>query len=94
MLCGQGATRWVAWDKAAGAMVQISHRCASIVFTVLFVLAGIVLAVVPLGLWIYWDDTVYKPNTYSKLALLVERTAQCRSETDLLHYIFAILKHF
>ena len=67
----QPVWKGVAWDKAAGAMVQISHRCASIVFTVLFVLAGIVLAVVPLGLWIYWDDTVYKPNTYSKLALLV-----------------------
>ena len=33
--------------------------------TVLFVLAGIVLAVVPLGLWIYWDDTLYKHNTCS-----------------------------
>ena len=74
-LCGPCCVQRVqpagAWDKAAGAMVQISHRCASIVFTVLFVLAGIVLAVVPLGLWMYWDDTVYRPDKYSKLALLV-----------------------
>lgn len=35
---------------------MVSHSCASTIFTVLFVLAGLVLAALPVAIWFYWEN--------------------------------------
>ena len=42
--------------EVPGAMAGITHSCASTCFTVLFVLAGGMLAAVPVASWFYWEN--------------------------------------
>ena len=45
---------------AAPCSMNVSHSCASTIFTVLFVLAGLVLAALPVAIWFYWEN--YRDN--------------------------------